>query len=221
MKLIIFDIDGTLVDSRDIILQCFSKAFDELGLPQLDEERVLSIVGLSLPQACQELVGDDAAQALVRYYQENFIRISTQMEKTGPKLFAGIAELIEKLSALPDIMLGLATGNSFRGVNRLLDAYNWHEHFVTIQTADNAPSKPHPAMLLQAMEECGTEKPDTIMIGDTSFDIDMAVAAGIPSIGVVWGNHTKERLIQAHASHIAHDSAELSALLSSFSAQAI
>ncbi len=203
MKLILFDLDGTLVDSRAQLLQSFAEAFAATGLPQLADEKVLSVVGLSLPLACEKLVGrGEAAERLMHYYRMNYARSRTQSGNAEPPLYSGIPEIIATLSGREGAILGLATGKSRRGVDHSIEAYGWDGLFATIQTADDAPSKPHPAMILQAMAETGAEPSRTAMIGDTTYDIEMAVAAGVTAFGVAWGNHSVEALWQAGASEV-------------------
>lgn len=217
MKLVIFDVDGTLVNSRAQILRSFSEAFKDLGLPQLEEDRVLSVIGLSLLLACEHLVGKgEKAQLLADHYRSNYYRINAEIEKEGPQLFSGVQKVISQMEELPLAVLGIATGNSRRGVQRILNAYGWQNTFTTIQTADDAPSKPHPEMIFQAIADVGGRPDSTIMVGDTSFDIDMAVAAGVPSIGVTWGNHSEDILVRAKARYIVHTRQELADILVDF-----
>ena len=103
--------------------------------------------------------------------------------------YAGIAEAVRTLAGRDDFVLGIATGKSRRGVARVLDREGWHGHFLTIQTADDHPSKPHPSMILRAMNETGAEPVSTLMVGDTSFDMEMARNANVGAVGVGWGYH--------------------------------
>jgi phosphoglycolate phosphatase len=117
--------------------------------------------------------------------------------------------VIDKLAARDDVVLGIATGKSQRGVAMVLSHHGLEGLFSTIQTADDAPSKPHPAMVLQAMAATGAEPMDTVLIGDTSFDMVMARAAGARAIGVTWGYHTTELLVQSGAERLVSDADEL------------
>jgi phosphoglycolate phosphatase len=128
-------------------------------------------------------------------------------------MFPGALEAIAGLAARPDTLLGIATGKSRRGVDRLLEREGLAGVFATIMTADDAPSKPHPAMIQQAMAETGAEANGTVMIGDTSFDILMARAASVRGIGVGWGYHDAEELTEAGAEAVAADFSELLSLL--------
>ena len=217
MNLIIFDVDGTLLDSRAQMLRIFSEAFDTLGLPQLEDEKVLSIVGLSLQLACDTLVGPgEASKQLADYYRKSHLASQAQGNHTEPPLYSGIGELVSALSQRDDVTLGIATGSSRRGLDHLIAYRGWGDVFATTQTADDAPSKPHPAMILQAMEETGIGPERTVMVGDTSYDIEMAVSAGVASIGVTWGNHKADILRKSGASQILSTREELASALNDF-----
>ncbi len=222
MNLILFDVDGTLIDSRARMLKIFSEAFDEIGLPQMEDEKVLSIVGLSLAVACDVLVGPgENSERLADYYRNHYVRASAQDAHAEPPLYSGIGEIVSELSKRDDVTLGIATGSSRRGLDHLIAHYKWGNVFATTQTADDAPSKPNPAMILQAMEETGIGPDRTVMVGDTSFDIEMAVSAGVASIGVTWGNHKAEVLRDCGASQILSTREELARALDAFCARSI
>ncbi len=212
MKLVIFDCDGTLVDSQNAILASMEQAFAFLGLSAPTRGEMLGVVGLSLPQAFAALVpdADEAARAawVDRYRSQYRHTAATPMSEQAP-LYPGIAEAIATLGGRDDILLGIATGKSRRGVARVLEREGWHGRFITIQTADDHPSKPHPSMILQAMVEAGVEPEATVMIGDTTFDIEMALAARVGAIGVGWGYHAAERLTLAGAHTLAATCASL------------
>lgn len=205
MKLIIFDCDGTLVDSQIGIVAAMQHAFTELGLPPPSRERVLSVVGLSLPETFTVLAGDqpsDLQHELARIYKSDFLYAKTRSLCTEP-LFDGAKEIIESLAGRPDVVLGMATGKSQRGVRRILDREGWHGIFATIQTADENPSKPNPGMIAAAMRATGMGEAQTVMVGDTTYDIEMAVNAGVGGVGVAWGYHAPELLTRAGAHTIA------------------
>lgn len=191
-KLVIFDCDGTLVDSQDLIVQAMDLAFEQSRLTPPARHQTLSIVGLSLVEAMQVLV-PDASEAdqhmLAARYKSSFGELISDTNRKEP-LYDGAAEAVESLAARDDVVLGIATGKSQRGVRRVLLEHGMQHSFVTIQTADDAPSKPHPAMIHQAMAEAGAAPQDTVMIGDTVYDLQMAQAAGVASIGVDWGYHS-------------------------------
>jgi phosphoglycolate phosphatase len=206
-KLIVFDCDGTLIDSQHVIAAAMTKAFTAQGLAVPHRSRLLRYVGLSLPEAMAALVHSadgDMIDKLVASYKNAFSDQRVRFRSSTP-MYPGARETIESLYAQPDILLGIATGKSRRGVTHFLDRENLHGVFVTIQTADNAPSKPHPGMLHQAMAETSAHPDDTIMIGDTSFDMEMARSAKVRGIGVTWGYHSAEEMMRAGAHAIVHD----------------
>ncbi len=213
MRLVVFDVDGTLVDSQHLIVAAQAVAFGEVGLPAPERRVALSVVGLSLPQAFRRLVGEDGpVEELSERYKLAYNRLRLDPEHEEP-LFPGMAELVEGLHAREDVALGIATGKSRRGVDRMLDHLGWTEWFVTTQTADDAPSKPDPAMLAQAMAAAGTGPDTTVMIGDTTFDMAMAVAAGVAPIGVGWGYHRPGALYGSGAVTVVETAAALNGLL--------
>ncbi|AKM06446.1 HAD-IA family hydrolase [Pelagerythrobacter marensis] len=214
VRLAVFDCDGTLVDGQAPICDSMEKAFASTGLPAPDRHDVRRIVGLSLPQAVR-LLAPDAEEHLQRHaveaYKEAFrtCRLEGSLEEP---LFEGIAETITGLAAR-GWTLGVATGKSDRGLTSCLAAHGLTERFVTLQTADRHPSKPHPAMLEAALFEAGALAGDAVMIGDTTFDMEMARAAGVRAIGVAWGYHTEDELREAGAVDVAFSPAELGDLL--------
>ncbi len=216
MKLVLFDVDGTLVDSQSIIVAAQRMTFAAHGLEPPSRERALSIVGLSLAEAFMVLAGPKAPiEGLVKTYRDVSATLRKDPAHAEP-LFPGAAECIERLRRRADVRLGIATGNTQRGVARLLDSFGWQGIFESIQTADDAPSKPHPGMILQAMAATGAAPQDTVMIGDSSFDMAMARAAGVLDIGVSWGFQPVAALTEAGAASIVHSYAELEAVLQEF-----
>jgi phosphoglycolate phosphatase len=168
-------------------------AFLEVGLTPPDRPTALSIVGLSLEVAIRQLVGP-SREHLVPQMAEAYRRHQVARRASGldhDPLYPGARAVLDQLRARPDVLLGVATGKALRGVRHLQEVHDLGHHFATIQTADGAPSKPHPAMILQAMSETGVEASHTVMVGDTSFDLDMARNAGVASIGVTWGYHDR------------------------------
>lgn len=209
-RLALFDCDGTLVDSQHNICLCMEDAFARAGLGAPDRAATRRVVGLSLLPAIRMLVPDardDLIVQLCEDYKSAFHRLRGQGLIEEP-LFEGIAEVIDALEA-DGWMLGVATGKSDRGLELCLRHHGLRERFVTLQTADRHPSKPHPSMVRKAMAEAGASPATTIMIGDTSFDMAMGVAAGARSLGVEWGYHPGHELIAAGAFHVATRPGEL------------
>ncbi len=216
MKLVLFDVDGTLVDSQNIIVAAQRMAFAAYGLEPPSREMSLSIVGLSLIEAFTVLVGPKApVEGLAAAYKDAFATLRQDPAHAEP-LFPGAGDCLDRLSRREDVLLGIATGKSRRGVSHLLERHGWNAIFATIQTADDAPSKPHPAMILQAMEELGVAPHETVMVGDSSYDMAMARAAGVLPVGVSWGFQPVAALKEAGAGHIVHSYAELEPVLDGF-----
>lgn len=210
-RLAVFDCDGTLVDSQHSICTAMTLAFQGEKLAAPDRAAILSVVGLSLPLAIARLLPEAEAD-FHDHLSESYKRAFQQMRRdngVSEPLYPGIAELIRRLDA-DGWLLGVATGKSDRGLNLCLSHHGIHAHFVTLQTADRHPSKPHPSMLLTAMADAGAVPETTVMIGDTSYDIDMALSAGTRALGVGWGYHPPADLIAAGAHGVAMDSDELS-----------
>ncbi|MEM9359520.1 MAG: HAD-IA family hydrolase [Pseudomonadota bacterium] len=218
MKLVIFDCDGTLIDSQHGIVDSMSRALASEGFGPLPREEILSVVGLSLSLAVQRLLPEAepvVVERVVDGYRQAFTELRQSSSVSEP-LYAGIKELVSELQAQDNVLLGVATGKSIRGVKRLFDQQDWHAAFVTMQTADTNASKPHPEMIENAMAEAGVDAADTVMIGDTTFDIEMAQNASVRGIGVSWGYHPVEQLRNAGAHSIADDSHGLSLAIDDF-----
>jgi phosphoglycolate phosphatase len=200
VRLAIFDVDGTLVDSQATIVGCMQAAFAAEGLPAPTPEAVRRIVGLTLPIATAELLGEpDPARAgrLAERYKEAFFAARARPDFEEP-LFPGAREVLDRLLA-EGWLLGVATGKAMRGLQAVLERHGLEGRFATLQTADLHPSKPHPAMLEAALAATGCRPEAAFMVGDTTFDILMARAAGVAPIGVAWGNHPPDELEAAGA----------------------
>ena len=212
LKLVVFDVDGTLVDSQGDILASMTAAFAAAGLPAPSRATVLGIVGLSLPVAMEALAPDEDAPTharMVEAYKECYTRLRATGGASSSPLYPGIGALLGRLRARDDLLLGVATGKSRRGLTALIDSLNLGGTFVTTQVADDHPSKPNPAMLLACLSETGVAARDAVMIGDTAFDMQMACDAGVRAIGVDWGYHHPQELVAAGAEFVAETPAEL------------
>lgn len=212
MRLVVFDVDGTLVDSQADIIASMAAAFDAVDRDAPTRQDILSIVGLSLPIAMEALAPDADHDRMVQTYKNTYASLRVSKGASSSPLYPGARDALERLKARDDILLGIATGKSKRGLDGLIEAHGLEAMFITRQVADFHPSKPHPSMLLTAMADAGVEAEHAVMIGDTSFDADMAQAARMPFIGVSWGYHPTGRLQGAH--RILADFSELDAALS-------
>ncbi len=213
-RLAIFDCDGTLVDSQHAICAAMEACFDAVGLPRPPQERTRRVVGLSLVEAMQAMAPDappDLHAEMAEAYKTAFQRMRLSDSVDEP-LFDGIADLLDALDA-DGFLLGVATGKSDRGLNLCLDCHGLAHRFMTLQTADRHPSKPHPSMIKQAMADAGAAPDTSWMIGDTSYDIAMARAAGVTAIGVAWGYHDPQELWDAGAHHVASHPREVIELM--------
>jgi phosphoglycolate phosphatase len=197
LRLVIFDVDGTLVDSQNEIWASMQAAYTAQGLPAPDRLAVLGIVGLSLHAAFAQLsphLSDPARDDLASAYKSAYLNLRQRNGGTASPLYPGALAALEALSAHPATLLAVATGKSRRGLDALIDAHGLGSYFVSRQTADQHPSKPHPSMILACLAEAGIDASRALMVGDTSYDMDMARAAGVRTVGVSWGYHSPDRL---------------------------
>lgn len=214
MKLAVFDCDGTLVDGQAPICEAMEAAFAAFALPAPSRGAIRRAVGLSLPQAIRQLLPESDAerqQAMADVYKLSF-RSARDQGRVAQPLFPGIEDTLRGLHAA-GWTLGVATGMSDRGLGFCLEANGIADLFVTLQTADRHPSKPHPAMLEQALSEAGAQASEAVMIGDTVYDIQMAANAQVRGIGVDWGYHHPRELTQAGAEVVVESPAQLLAHL--------
>ena len=203
-RLAIFDCDGTLVNSQANICLAMEECFARAGIPAPPREQTRRVVGLSLVEAMQAMLPDADGtlhRALAEDYKTAFQRLRARRQIEEP-LYDGIPELLDTLEA-DGWLLGVATGKSDRGLGLCLDCHGLGRRFVTLQTADRHPSKPHPSMIEAALADAGADATSSVMIGDTSYDMAMAKAAGVTAIGVAWGYHAPEELIAAGADFVA------------------
>jgi phosphoglycolate phosphatase len=213
LRLAIFDCDGTLVDSQANICSAMEQCFAEAGLAAPRREHTRRVVGLSLVEAMRAMLpeaGEATHRMLADRYKRAFQALRARGEVAEP-LYPGIAELIETLDER-GWLLGVATGKSARGLDLCLGHHRLKHRFVSLQTADFHPSKPHPSMIERALADSGAEPEQAVMIGDTSYDMAMARAAGVTAIGVTWGYHEADELIAAGAHHIAAHPLEILAI---------
>ena len=204
-RLIVFDCDGTLVDSQHSIVAAMQAAFKAAALPLPAAEFVRRVVGLSLEQAVERIlelmeaqghlsirVSGLGAEQIAEHYRKAFHLDGAAKHREVP-LYPGARQALAELDKRR-VLLGVATGKGRRGLSATLEAHGLSQLFVTLQTADVAPSKPHPEMLHRAMAEAGAEPEETLVIGDTVFDMEMAANARVGAIGVSWGYHAAEEL---------------------------
>ena len=200
LRLVIFDCDGTIVDSQHTIVACMQAGFQRHGLNAPEPEAIRRTVGLSLLEGIARLAPDhpvETHERLVDGYRESFYEVKARPDH-HEALYPGIEDVITRLDD-DGYLLGVATGKAQGGLRDTLNQHNLTGRFVTLQTADINPGKPHPGMIESALRETGAEVENTVMIGDTTFDMEMAVNAGAVAIGVAWGYHGREELIEAGA----------------------
>ncbi|MBB3934799.1 HAD-IA family hydrolase [Aureimonas phyllosphaerae] len=219
MRAILFDCDGTLADSFGLICETMRRCFEKAGLPEPDDAATRGIIGLSLDLAIHRLAPTVAPRdlpALVDTYRDAFHEI--RAEGTYPeRLFPGIEPMLRRLAQRDDVLLGMVTGKSRRGVSYVVEAHDLHGMFAAVRTADDCPSKPHPAMVTECCDLLGMRPQDTLVVGDAVYDMQMAVAAGAVGWGVAWGAQSAETLISAGARGVAQTVGELEAALAAWS----
>lgn len=205
LRLAVFDMDGTLVDSQAEIVSAMQVAFTQHEVGVVDPAAVRAVVGLSLDRAVSRLLPFQhpfKRAAVVDSYKQAF-RANREAGLYRSPLFPGALQTLRDLDA-EGVLLAIATGKSRRGLMAVLEEHGLIDHFTTLHCADDGPGKPDPHMLLEAMRATGAEPADTAMIGDTVFDIQMARAAKVPALGVSWGYHPDDQLRAAGAARILH-----------------
>jgi phosphoglycolate phosphatase len=189
--LLVFDWDGTLLDSAATIAECIQAASREMGLPVPDRERASHVIGLGLQDSLRHAVPDLPRERYVDFaglYRRHFLARESSMS-----LFEGVPQLLSELSRRGH-MLAVATGKSRAGLDRALASSGLGVHFRASRCADETDPKPHPAMLLELMQELGMERHRVLMIGDTSHDLAMARNAGVDAVAVTYGAHPEQTL---------------------------
>ena len=189
-RLLVFDWDGTIIDSAATIVECMREASRELGLEVPERDRARHVIGLGLHDAMRIAVPDLPAQRypeFVACYRRHFLAREDAMQ-----LFDGMRELLADLSKKH--LLAIATGKSRRGLDRALDSSQLRPYFAASRCADETNPKPHPAMLFEIMEELQTDAKSALMVGDTSHDLEMARAAGVDALAVTYGAHPEDGL---------------------------
>jgi len=215
LRLAVFDCDGTLIDSQRNIIRAMADSFARHRLPPPSDHATRSVVGLSLVEAMQTLLPQADAplhQSLAEDYKTAFQRLRAESRLEAEPMYDGIATLLAELDAA-GWLLAVATGKSDRGLAMALAHHNIAHHFISLQTADRHPSKPHPSMLLAALADAGAQAAHTFIIGDTVYDIEMGSRAGVRGLGVDWGYHPAQDLHAAGAADVAQDANHLWRLL--------
>jgi len=206
-KLIVFDWDGTLMDSAARIVSSFRNAMGDAGMPVLDEGRIRSIIGLGLPEAIAELYpehGLEARQRLAAGYSQYYMGL----DPTPIRPFEGAEALLAALAGR-GFWLAVATGKSRRGLDRVLEETGFGRYFFATRCAEETASKPDPLMLRELMFEADADPAATLMIGDTRFDLDMARRARVPSLGIAHGVHGRAELAACEPLGIVDDLIQL------------
>lgn len=199
-KLVIFDLDGTLIDTVVLVVEAFTNAFQSAGIVVPDAKTIRSISGLRLDIAVKRLAPNASESALTNIheaYREAYL--SSAKASNREELFEGVKEALLTLEARNDLELAVATGKPLRGVNRVVDAHELHGMFTSLQTPDTCISKPHPEMVEVAMGVVSAKPMTTVMIGDTTHDMEMARNGGVHALGVSWGYHEPEELLASGA----------------------
>nr|WP_298104875.1 HAD-IA family hydrolase [uncultured Shinella sp.] len=219
MRLALFDCDGTLVDSARLIHEVMARTFVDFGHARPDISETKAIIGLTLDIAIARMQGkphvDEEALAMTAHYKATYTGVRAEPGFQEP-LFPGIAEMMAQLERQEDLLIGAVTGKSRRGLDLIRAAHGFDKTFFVSRTADDCPSKPHPAMVTECCSEAGIDAARTVVIGDAIYDMQMAKAAGAKAIGVSWGYASVPELVAAGADHILRTPADLLDWLETF-----
>lgn len=208
MKLVLFDCDGTLVDSGKLIHEVMARTFENHGYERPHYDATKSIIGLTLDTAIARIMGveeiDDHIRAMTQHYKDLYSPVRDEPGFQEP-LYDGVAEMIAALVARDDVLIGAVTGKSRKGLDLIRNSHGFEDVFFVSRTADDCPSKPHPAMVLECCAEAGVAAADTLVIGDSVYDMLMAKSAGARALGVSWGYGETEALMAAGADAVVHE----------------
>ncbi len=206
LKLVIFDLDGTLIDTVSLFVGSISTVFESMGQPIPDEKLIRSISGLGMQIGLRRIAPDlneADTEKLIQMYREEYLKRATQSMQEG--LFPGAIEALNQLHKREDVVLAVATGKPLINTNRVLEAHKVKGLFTSIHTPDTNIAKPNPDMIVTAMGIVDVTPQRTVMIGDTTHDMEMSVAAGVKALGVDWGYHQPDELNKAGADVIVSD----------------
>ncbi|MEH6547048.1 MAG: HAD-IA family hydrolase [Sneathiella sp.] len=211
VTLVVFDCDGTLVDSQHNVVASMNDAFEARGMPAPDEHSIRNCIGLNIDEAVLQYLPDPAdttlLDALVDAYKAAYFR-RRQLPDHDEPLYRGTLETIRILHQR-GVKMAVATGKSMRGLNAVIDHHGLEGFFISLQTPDHNPGKPHPQMLEKAMLDAGADPARTFMVGDTSYDMMLARNAGCIAVGVSWGYHDGRELQDSGADYLIDDFEEL------------
>lgn len=207
-RLLIFDWDGTLVDSIGRIVEAVHRASDRCNLPRCTDEQARSIIGLGLPEAIRALYPEIGDEQLSRLYQRSYSDAYLQLETEPSALYDGVEDTLDRLRQ-QGFTLAVATGKTRRGLDRMLKIYGWQDYFEVTRCADETASKPDPRMLHEVMAHCGVTPQQSLMVGDSSFDLQMALHAGVDSVAAAYGAQPLAQLEQYRPKRVIHTFSEL------------
>ncbi len=210
-KLLIFDWDGTLMDSEARIVNCLRAAIEEAGHEDRSNDQLKNIIGLGLREALQQLFPEKEQthiEQMADYYRRHYL----ETNDTPSELFEGAAELLEDLEQ-QGYWLAIATGKGRQGLDQVLDYTGLHHRFHATRCASETLSKPHPQMLHEILDQLGMHARDALMIGDTEYDMQMASNASMASLAVSYGVHAAERLLKHNPIGCLHNIKDLNSFL--------